>query len=213
MENIPDQRNVSPSTATPPDFYASTPVRPGRFLVLRRALRLIVRRFMYALARLGQVLRPYAAFLAIIAVLTGIIGVLMLALVWPSGNQTVADTRVAAVAPAESVKTYIKGQQDFDADLMWNAFSPNYQASQLSKGASKLTLQNQIDQERTQGIRYARYDYVGGVPISSGGNMYFYSVQYELGGEQIEVPATYIVGTDGKIRAIITVSATDLLGN
>jgi len=212
MENIPDQRNVAPPTATQPHVYAPTPARPSRFLVLRRALRLLVRRFVYALVRLGSVLRPYAAFLAIIAVLTGMVGVLLLALVWPTRNTTV-DTRVAAIAPSESVETYIKGQQDFNADLMWDAYSPNYQANQLSKGASKLTLQNQIDQERTQGIRYARYDYVGGVPMSSGGNMYFYSVQYELGSQHIEVPATYIVDTDGKIRAIMTVPATDLLGN
>ena len=212
MENIPDQRNVAPPTATQPHVYTSAPARPGRFLVLRCTLRMLVRRFVYALARLGRVLQPYAAFLAIIAVLTGIIGVLTLALVWPTRNAEV-DTRVAAIAPAKSVETYIKGQQDFDANLMWDAFSPTYQANQLSKGASKLTLQNQIDQERKVGIRYAKYDYVGGVPMSNGGNMYFYSVQYELGSEQIEVPATYIVDTDGKIRAIITVSATDLLGN
>ncbi len=210
MENIPDQRNVAPPTATQPHFHASASARPGRFLILRRALRLLMRRFVYALARVGRVLRPYAAFLAIIVVLAGMVGVLMLALVW-STRTAPADTRVAAIMPAESVETYIKGQQDFNANLMWDAFSPNYQANQLSKGASKLTLQNQVDQERKVGIRYARYDYVGGVPISSGGNMYFYSVQYEVGSTHVEVPATYIVDTEGKIRAIITVSATDLL--
>lgn len=224
MENIPDQRNVAPGTpavatqSASQQPYQGPPVvpRPGRFLVVRRALRLLARRFVYGFVRLGQVLRPYAAFLAIIIVLTGIIGVLTLALVWPSRSTAVADTRVAPLSRAEAVENYLRGQHDANADLMWSAYSPDYQSAQLEKGASKQTLQTTMNQFRAQGVQFLDQEYVGGVPLSDGGTMYFYAVQVDTGQRQLKVPMTFLVNSDGKVEGIIspiTSSSSSSSGN
>ncbi|HEU5015649.1 MAG TPA: hypothetical protein VFT66_24210 [Roseiflexaceae bacterium] len=212
MENIPDQRNVAPGTpAVAPQSVLQQPYqepsaapRPGRLLVLRRALRLLARRFAYGFVRLGQALRPYAAFLAIIVVLTGMVGVLTLALVWPSRSHAVADARVAALSPADSVENYLRGQHDANADLMWSAYSPDYQSAQLEKGASKQTLQTTLNQFRAQGVQFLDEEYVGGVPLTDGGTMYFYAVQVDTGQRQLKVPMTFLVNSDGKVEGIIS---------
>jgi hypothetical protein len=172
---------------------------------MRRTLRLLVRRFVYSLVRLGQVLRPYAAFLVIIAVLTGIIGVLTLALVWPSRtSNAVEDTRVAPLSRADAVENYLRGQRNADADLMWSSYSPDYQSAQLEKGASKQTLQTTLNQYRAQGVHFLEPEYVGGVPLTDGGAMYFYAVQVDTGQQQLKVPMTFMVNADGKVDGIIS---------
>ena len=51
--------------------------------------------------------------------------------------------RANALPPAAAIETFIKGQQNFNADMMWDAYSTDYQATQLANGASKATLQAQ----------------------------------------------------------------------
>lgn len=208
MEHGPEQRKVASSqpTLTPgqvppsPQFYAA-PAAPGRFLVLRRTLRLLVRRLLYGLVRLGRATRPFAAFLVIILLLTCVTGWLAVQLWWPRAADTV-DTRVSAVLPAPAVENFIKGQSSYDADLMWSAYSAEYQATQLQRGASKETLQVAANREKSSGLRYVHYDYIGGVPLEGGGGMYFYAVQLELQQQRAKLPIIFTVDEDGKIVRI-----------
>ncbi|HEU4323538.1 MAG TPA: hypothetical protein VFS21_10365 [Roseiflexaceae bacterium] len=208
MEHRSDQQPVTPGTITLPSSYAQPPhsatsapaaPRPGRFRVIRTATRLVVRRLLYGGVLLGRALKPFAALLALLIVLLGVIGWMSFQLWWP--RTAVQDTRVQALNPAPAVSSYIKGMQSYDADLVWEAYSTNFQAGQLEKGASKDTLQTALDGLRTTGIKFAQADYVGGVPID-GGNMYFYAVRLESAGQQQRVPMIFRVDGDGRITSV-----------
>jgi hypothetical protein len=211
MEQSREQQHQITSSAAPQPiypaqpnaYYTPTPVKASRWLRFRRLLRLLLRRVLYGTTIVGRVLRPFAAFIAIVLVLLGALSYLSYLLWWPSSDTAVVDTRVAAIAPAPAVERYIQGQQSFNADLMWEAFSTDFQARQLSQGASKDTLQSQADQERQMGFQYSHYDYIGGVKREDGGSMYFYSVDVKLPDQQVKVPYVYIADADGKIINIM----------
>lgn len=214
MEQRPDQQPVNPGPialppgyTTPAPYYVAParPARPGRALVFWRTLRLLLRRALYGLALLGRALRPYAALLAIIVVLLGVIGWMSIQLWWPADAAS-RDTRVNAMAPAPAVENFIRGQQGFNAELMWNAFSASYQAAQLQKGSSKETLQAAVDQQRESGLRYAKYDYIGGVPADDGGHLFFYSLQLAASSQQVRVPLVFGVDKDGRINHVYLIT-------
>lgn len=211
MEQRPDQQPASPgSIALPPGYYVAParPTKPGRVLVFWRTLRLLLRRTIYNLVVLGRALRPYAALLAIIVVLLGVIGWMSVQLWWPKPGVD-QDTRVQAMAPVPAVESYIRGQQGFDADLMWDAFSPSNQASHLQKGSTKDALQATINQQRVGGLRYAKYDYIGGVTKEGGGRIFFYSLQLALQSQQVRVPLVFEVDGDGKIDRVYLITPDD----
>lgn len=203
---IPSGQQTYPPAYPPPpppypyyDAPQTTPRRSGAG-TLGRALRLILRRTLYGLALLGRALRPFWLPLLIFLVMGGVIAWMALQL-WgpkPSGQQ-VPDTRVPAMAPAVAIEDYIRGQQTYNADLMWSSYSSRYQASQLEQGASKETLQVQADTEKTRGLKYVNYDYIGAVSLDGGGGMYFYSVDLELQGQRGTLPMIFTVDSDGKV--------------
>jgi hypothetical protein len=192
---------VSPFQPAPINIVAPVK-RPGRWLVFRRTMRLLFRRWLYAMTIVFRTLRPFSGFVVVIVALLGVIGWMGVQLWWPTASVP-NDVRVAALPPAPSVEHYIQGQQTFDANLMWEALSPKYQANQLEQGISKATLQAQVDKERSQGFQYSHYDYVGGIKLDNGGNMYFYAVDVALQSQHLKVPYTYIADTDGKIVYIM----------
>lgn len=205
------QQQIVPGSAQVPPGYAAYygPVavapKPSRFEVFMRTLRLLLRRLIYSLVVVLRVLKPVAGWLVAIVLLVGVIGWLSFQLWAPkSTEQPTHDVRVAAIAPAAAVESYIKGQQSFNADLMWSAYSTPFQSSQLEKGASKETLQARVDNEKLRGLKYVKYDYIGGVPIDAGGGMYYYSVELEYQGQQIKVPMIFTVDTDGKVVRVLS---------
>src|SRR5262245_47935334 len=108
---------LAPPAAAP----AAAPARrPGRFLVFRRAVRLLFRRWLYAMTILFRWMRPVAGFVVAIVALLGVVGWLAAQLWWPSGDAA-KDARVAPLVPAAAVEHYILGQQSFNADLMWES--------------------------------------------------------------------------------------------
>ena len=96
-------------------------------------------------------------------------------LLWAPEAAPAAFQRADSLPPAAAVETFIKGQQDFNADMMWDAYSTDYQANQLASGASKATLQAQASSQRSAGLQFVHYDYIGGVS-SILASMYFYSI-------------------------------------
>lgn len=208
MEHRSDQQPVTPGTITLPNSYAQPPqhvatptpsAQPGRIRIIRTSARLMLRRLLYGSVLLGRALKPFAALLALIVVLLGVITWMSFQLWWP--RTAAQDTRIQALSPAPAVGNYIKGMQSYDADLVWSAYSTNFQVGQLEKGASKDTLQTALDRLRTTGLKFAQADYVGGVPID-GGNMYFYAVQLESQGESERIPMIFRVDGDGRITSV-----------
>jgi len=188
-----------PVYPAPQPYYAPAP-RAGRFTRFRRILRLLLRRLLYGSVVVGRVVRPYAAFVVAIIALLGVIG-WMSYLLWGPKAAPPTFTRAESLPPTSAIENYIKGQQNFNADMMWDAYSTDYQAAQLANGASKATLQAQANSQRTMGLQFVHYDYIGGVKIDNG-SMYFYSVDLRLQNQQARLPMIFRADVDGKITGI-----------
>lgn len=187
--------------AQQPQYYAP-PAAPqvGRFGRLRRLTRLLMRRLLYGGVVVGRLIRPYAAFVVVILALFGVIG-WMGYMLWGPKEAPPVFTRADSLPPADPIESFIKGQQSFNADMMWEAYSTDYQASQLASGASKATLQAQANSQRTMGLEFVHYDYIGGVKVENG-SMYFYSVDLKLRDQQARLPMIFRADADGKIIGI-----------
>jgi hypothetical protein len=180
-----------------PTYYAP-PIPAGRWVRFRRLCRLMLRRLWYGGVVLGRVLRPFAPTLAVAIVLLGVIG-WMSYLLWGPKAAPAVFQRADSLPPAPAVETFIKGQQEYNADMMWDAYSTSYQASQLANGASKATLQALANSVRTQGIQFVQSDYIGGVQIEDGGSTYFYSLDLAQGQQHRRFPYIFTADADGKI--------------
>jgi hypothetical protein len=189
-----------PAYPAPQNPYYAPPVKAGRWVRFRRLCRLMLRRLWYGATVIGRVLRPYAAFVAIVLALLGVIG-WMSFLLWAPKAAPAVFERADSLPPAPAVETYIKGQQDFNADMMWDAYSTDYQANQLATGASKATLQAQASSQRSAGLQFVHYDYIGGVTLDTG-SMYFYSVDLSLQNQHARFPIIFKADQDGKIIGI-----------
>src|SRR5215212_10810167 len=124
-----------PVYPAPPNPYYAPPVKAGRWVRFRRLCRLMLRRLWYGGVVVGRALRPFAATLVVAIVLLGVIG-WMSYLLWGPKAAPATFQRANSLPPLPAVETFIKGQQDYNADMMWDAYSTSYQASQLANGAS-----------------------------------------------------------------------------
>lgn len=212
MENPREQQPVvsgsqlTPNYAVPATYAAPQPAtseRPSRWLVFRRGVRLLIRRLIYGLVLLFRPLRPIAGFVVVVLALLGVIGWMAFQLWGPAPAETVGDTRAPLIPPSTAVENYIKGQQNYNAELMWSSLSTESQANQLNGGASKETLQERINQKKTGGLRFSKYEYIGGVQLEQGGNMYVYSVDVQTPSASGKLPMTFLVDSDGKIVTIL----------
>lgn len=203
----PQPQTVAPITYQSPPVYPAVQqpyyapaLKAGRFARFRRLLRLLVRRLLYGSVVVGRVLRPFAGFIVVILALFGVIG-WMSYLLWGPKATPAVFTRANSLPPASAIEGFIKGQQSFNADMMWDAYSTDYQASQLANGATKATLQAQANSQRTMGLQFVHYDYIGGVTVDNG-SMYFYSVDLKLRDQQARLPMIFRADADGKIIGI-----------
>lgn len=165
---------------------------------MRRTSRLLLRRSLYVLTRIWRLIRPVFGFILIVLALLGVIGWLAYQAFAPRA----ADPRAALVPPPSAVTSFLEGQKTYNADVMWSAYSPTYQATQLQRGATKETMQATADRERQAGLKYSRYDYLGGVPTAAGNTMYVYAMHLEQNGQKATFPLVMTVDTDGKITQL-----------
>lgn len=184
-----------PAQQTP---YYAPPMPAGRWVRFRRLSRLMLRRLLRGSMVVGRVLRPYAATLVVAIVLLGVIG-WMSYMLWGPKAAPAAFQRADSIPPATAVETYIKGQQDYNADMMWDAYSTDYQTTQLANGASKATLQAQASGMRSAGLQFVRSDYIGGVQLDGGGSMYFYTIDLAKAQQHGRFSYVFTADAHGKI--------------
>jgi hypothetical protein len=206
MEEPREQETITTPVAYQPIYpapqtpyvAAPTPVKAGRFTRFRRMSRLMLRRIFYGGVVVGRAIRPYIAFIAVIIALLGVIGWMSYRL-WGPKEAPATFLRAESIPPAPAVETFIKGQQTFNADMMWESYSTDYQANQLANGASKATLQAQADNQRRRGLQFVRSDYIGGVKLDDGRSMYFYTIDMALADQHGRFPFVFTADSDGKI--------------
>jgi hypothetical protein len=191
----------------PPQYqqpgYAAPAPRPSVWRVLSSFMRLIMRRLIYGLVWVLRPLRPHAGFVVIIVGLLSVIGWMGSAL-WGQKLAEPADPRAAALAPAAAVENYLTGRRSFNADMMWDAYSTNYQAEALQSGGSKATVQAIASQEKRIGLQYSSVQYIGGVVRNDGGHFYYYSVDVGVASSKIRLPIVFMTDRDEKIEFIIS---------
>lgn len=206
----PQQPLAAPAAYPPPPSYpTSQPVyyapapKVSRSLRFRRTMRLLLHRLLRGAVIVGRALRPYAGFAAVVLLLLGVIGWMSVLLWWPASNQPTF-TRATSLPPTLAVENFIQGQKTFNAEIMWDAYSPTFQASQLANGATKATLQAQVNNLRRIGVEFLHYDYIGGVREDTG-SMYFYTVDLRYQNQQRRFPIIFHADTEGKITEIESV--------
>jgi hypothetical protein len=175
------QAPYPPSThpGAPEAPYAAPPAAPVRAGVVERLTRLILRRVAYGLILAGRVIRPRLGWVLLTLFLAGIIGLETIALIAPLFIGRMADNRPPAIPLSADVESFLQGQALYDADMMWDAFSPGFQTFLMEQGVSKDDLAMQAESERTDGQKYKKFSYVGGINLQDDQRMYFYAVDIE----------------------------------
>lgn len=179
---------------------------PSAFEVAARVARLLFRRLLYLIDALWRLVSPRLGWILVTSFLIGLVGLLSLLLVLPRIVRTgpASDSRVAMISPAASVVDFLRGQQTYDADLMWESFSPDFRAALEEREITREALAQQAESERRAGQRYREAQYVGGVELDDRQTMYFYAV--EVVSPTPERNGTFsfvfVVDRDGKIVSV-----------
>jgi hypothetical protein len=115
---------------------------------------------------------------------------------------TIALPGSPAAAPVEdariSVEAYLRGQKDFNADMMWGAMDEQLKATLQQRGQSLQELKQQQLQRQQSGIKLAHH-HVAGTDLSDGRKVFLYIVTVSQGQQTQELPYTFTVNKAGKI--------------
>jgi hypothetical protein len=131
---------------------------------IRRGLRRIIRYL---------VLKPAA----LIGWLIGLVIVVALIAVVPMFAPSIpglANLRGASAPVA--TENYMRGNRDYNADLMWGSLNNDAQSKLKDQGGSVQDLQKQMETARQHGIKLEEVSYIGGKALPDGTSMQFYLV-------------------------------------
>jgi hypothetical protein len=127
---------------------------------------------------------------------------------WPVGLGTYpAAGRWTSYTTAENepnaTASYIRGQQTYDARLIWESYSPRSVRAIERRGGSIEETQRQLNRVREAGNRIDQAQYVGGYPIPDG-SLHFYVLTRTgpTGADVIYVPYTFTLDGSGKIEGV-----------
>lgn len=159
----------------------------------------IARRLLRRLVRAGAGLRVLVMLALGLAVVAAAIGLFQ--------NVQPGSFNLALPGPRrapDATENYLKGTQNFNAELIINSLSDEA----LDRGRSRGAIQEQqqrLDAARERGVRMDQFDYVGGKPLPDGTSLQFYVVTMRgLGGRSEPEYVSYVFTLDrsGKIARI-----------
>lgn len=131
---------------------------------VRRALISTVRYF---------VLKP-AALIAWLAALGVLIAAVVLVPMYLPALPGMSNLR-GNTAPS-ATENYLRGNRDYNADLVWNSLDIDAQSRLKDQGGSLDDLQKQMESARSQGVKLEEVSYIGGKAQSDGTSIQFYLV-------------------------------------
>jgi len=105
-------------------------------------------------------------------------------------------------SPPTSTENYMKGNETFNAELVWNALSDEAQSRLRSRGTTIQALQEQMDQAKQAGRQFNQVTYIGGQSFPDGTSMHFYTVLsrgLQSRGEPEPIPYVFTLDQSGKI--------------
>jgi hypothetical protein len=159
---------------------------------MRKSLIRVVRYF---------VLRP-AALVGWLVVLLLIVAAVVTAPLYIGSIPGLGTLKTQSAPP--STESYLKGNQNYDADLVWNSLDNDAQSRLSSQGGSKDGIQQQMDAAKQRGVQIAESSYIGGKSLPDGTSMQFYLVGLrQQSGANIDYqPYMFTLDRDGKIAKV-----------
>ncbi len=159
---------------------------------IRRALIRLVRYF---------VLKPAALFGWLAAVLAIIAVILLFPYFAP---QIPGFNQLRSSSAPNSTEDYLRGNRDYNADLVWSSLSSDAQNRLQTQGGSVEGLQQQMEAARQQGISLDEISYVGGKKLPDGTSMQFYlvGIRQQSRPDLDYQPYMFTLDRDGKIAKV-----------
>src|ERR1700738_4231862 len=85
-----------------------------------------------------------------------------------------ANLRGTTAPPA--TESYLRGNRDYNADLVWNSLDTDAQSRLRDQGGSLDDLQKQMEAARSQGVKLEEMPHIGGKAQADGTSIQFYLV-------------------------------------
>ncbi|HEY1291536.1 MAG TPA: hypothetical protein VGJ60_00470 [Chloroflexota bacterium] len=147
------------------------------------------------------VLRP-AALVGLLAAVVVVVALVVAAPMYVGFIPGVASLR-SQTAPT-STEDYLKGNRDYNADLVWNSLDSDAQSRLSSRGGSRDDIQQQMDAAKQRGVQVAEMSYIGGKSLPDGTSMQFYlvGVRQQSGAGIDYQPYMFTLDRDGKIAKV-----------
>jgi hypothetical protein len=161
---------------------------------IRRAIVRLIRYF---------VLKPAAFFGWLAGLLVLVAAILLL----PSFAPAVPGLNQLQLRPQSapnSTEDYLRGNRDYNADLVWSSLNNDAQSRLKDSGGSLEGLQQQMESARTRGIKLEEVSYVGGKTLPDGTSMQFYlvGVRQQTRSDIDYQPYMFTLDRDGKIAKV-----------
>jgi len=103
-----------------------------------------------------------------------------------------------------STEEYMRGNRDYNADLMWTSLSTDAQSRLRDQGGSPEDLQRQMDAAKQRGMKLEEVSYVGGKALPDGTSMQFYlvGIRQQTRSDIDYQPYMFTLDRDGKIAKV-----------
>ncbi|HYW89112.1 MAG TPA: hypothetical protein VFB50_15160, partial [Chloroflexota bacterium] len=147
------------------------------------------------------ILRPVALFGWLAALFAIVAAILLFPLFAPS---VPALNQLRGNPPPAATEDYMRGNRDYNADLVWSSLSSDAQNRLQTQGGSVEGLQQQMEAARQQGIRLDEISYVGGKTLPDGTSMQFYlvGIRQQSRPDLDYQPYMFTLDRDGKIAKV-----------
>jgi hypothetical protein len=173
---------------------------PRRFNPIRWLIKSILHFFVKTTILITRGIKRYPLpALILIIVVVG-------SLFWLSSFVSSMPALGGATASAEgrpiSIELYLKGQSEFDANLMWEAMSDELKTTMTQNGQTLESARQRMEQAKQRGTRVTGFKYVGGTGLNDGRSVHLYVVSATNGQDVQQVPYTFTLNKVGKIITI-----------
>ena len=147
------------------------------------------------------VLHP-AALIVTLAILVIIVAGVIAAPQYVGSIPALANLRTQT-APA-ATEDYLRGNQTYNADLVWNSLDSDAQSHLSQQGGSRDDLQQQMDAAKQRGVQVAETSYIGSKSLPDGTSMQFYlvGIRQQAGSNIDYQPYMFTLDHDGKIAKV-----------
>ncbi len=113
-----------------------------------------------------------------------------------------AAAAVSRTNAPDATEAFMRGQVTFDAASVWDSLGAELRTTLQGRGQDKAAVERDLQTQKSSGIQYETYQYVGGYKTPEGRSIHFYVLRYrDTENKSRERAFTFRLGDDGKIMA------------